>query len=412
MFRKTLLLASIVSSLIMTQSCSLFEKDVYIIAPVPEIQNKFEPNIVWKNSVGDGVEKFFSTMVPAISETKVFAAARDGTVKAIDRYTGDTVWKIDLDDEEENDDRRSARISGGVGLGFDAIYVGSENGYLYAIDRSEGKLKWKVNVGYEIVSCPLALSDIVIVLTTSGQLFAISDVDGSVLWKTPEESRELTLRGTSNPISFEGDRVIMYGTSQGKLSIVDSQTGMLLRSHLVSLPKGGTTIDKIADVDATPVFYDGRIFLVGYHGDVMSMSPSGDSFRKKLSSYQNISNDYSDIFVTDDEGHVHSISQTNGDERWLNRDLSYRDVTAPVSFDNYILVGDMDGYLYWLNNATGEIESMDEYDSDGLYMPPVIYDGYAYLQTRSGKIYAITLKNSEQVDSDVRIYKDSLSSED
>ncbi len=52
----------------------------------------------------------------------------------------------------------------------------------------------------------------------------------------------------------------------------------------------------------------------------------------------------------------------------------------------------MDGYLYWLDNATGTIVSMDDYDGSGLNVAPVVYDDVAYLQTRSGKVYAITLK--------------------
>lgn len=390
MFRKSLLLAGIFATSLLTQSCSLFERDVYVIADVPEITNQFEPKVLWHTSVGNGIDRFYSFLTPAISEEKVFVASRDGDLECLDRSNGKTLWSIDLSDEEENDDRRSARISGGVGLGLDALYVTSENGYVYAIDRSDGSLKWKANVGYEMMSIPLALADRVVVLTTSGQLVALSDFDGHQLWATPKEEQDLTMRGTSSPIELENGKLIMYGTSQGKISIVDAETGMLVHSFIVSLPKGGSAIDRIGDVDAMPLFVDGQLYAVGYHGSLLNIVTNG-GWKKEISSYSNLGYDYSDIFVTDEEGHIHSLSRANGDERWLNRDLSYRNVTAPVSYHSYVLVGDMDGYLYWLDNVTGNIVSMHKYDSDGLYIPPVIYDDIAYLQTRSGDIFAIKL---------------------
>jgi len=395
MFRRTLLLAGAFVTALMTQSCSLFERDVYVIAERPEIQNQFEPKILWHTSVGNGVDRFYSFLEPGISEEKVFIAARDGDIECLERATGKTLWSIDLSDQEENDDRRSARISGGVSLGLDAIYVTSENGYVYAVDRSDGSLKWKTNVNYEVMSQPLALADRVIVHAGNGQLIALSDFDGHQLWATPAEESHLSLRGTSSPIAIENGKLIMYGTSQGKISIVDAETGMLVHSFIVSLPKGGNAIDTIGDVDATPLFIDGQLYAVGYHGSLLNIVSRG-GWKKEISSYSNIGYDYSDLFVTDDEGHIHSISRSTGEERWMNRELSYRNVTAPVSYRSYVLVGDMDGYLYWLDNATGTIVSMDDYDGDGLYIPPIIYDDVAYLQTRSGKVYAITLKDETE----------------
>ncbi len=394
MFRKSLMFSGILGLSLLSQSCSLFEKDVYVIADVPEIENSFDATVIWHTSVGDGIEKFFNTLSPAVTEERVFVAARDGTVKALDRRDGDTVWKIDLSDEEENDDRRSARISAGVSVGFDKVYVASENGYVYALDRSSGKLVWKQNVGHEVLSAPCALSDKVLIYTTAGNVVALNDFDGNEVWKTSEDPSELSLRGTSNISVVDGDKVAIYGTSHGKINMIDTSNGMLLNSLIVTLPKGTSAIDRLADVDAQPIFSNGAIYAVGYHGQLVSMmagASRSSSWKKEISGYSSLAFDYSDVFVTDDKGHVHALSQASGNERWENHDLSYRGVTAPAVLDSYVLVGDMDGYLYWLESATGKIVSMDRMDSDGLYIPPVIYNGIAYLQTRNGEVFALTL---------------------
>ena len=85
----------------------------------------------------------------------------------------------------------------------------------------------------------------------------------------------------------------------------------------------------------------------------------------------------------------YAVDRTNGRERWTNGQLSYRNVTAPVVFGDYVLVGDGEGYLYWLSDDDGQIVAMQKYDSDGLYVPPLVDGDTVYLQTRSGDLLAL-----------------------
>ena len=115
-------------SFLMLTGCSgLFEKDVVKIAPVPEFDNKVEIQELWSKSVGSGSGTWYSLLAPAVDSKYVFAADRNGNVYSIDRITGSSVWSTDLDDEDENDDRRSVRLSGGVAEGDSKDKDGSEN---------------------------------------------------------------------------------------------------------------------------------------------------------------------------------------------------------------------------------------------------------------------------------------------
>ena len=111
-------------SFLMLTGCSgLFEKDVVKIAPVPEFDNKIEVHELWSKSVGSGSGTWYTLLAPAVDSKYVFAADRGGNVYSIDRITGSTIWSTDLDDEDENDDKRSARLSGGVAEGESNVYV-------------------------------------------------------------------------------------------------------------------------------------------------------------------------------------------------------------------------------------------------------------------------------------------------
>ena len=126
------------------QGCSLFnsEEDVVKMAPVPQVESRFDPEVLWSKSVGSGVGKFYSQLSPVVADDQVFAAARDGDVMAFDKQSGDRKWTIDLSDQPENADKRSARLSGGLTAFYGKLFLGSENGYVYAIDQTDGSLLW------------------------------------------------------------------------------------------------------------------------------------------------------------------------------------------------------------------------------------------------------------------------------
>ena len=66
-----------------------------------------------------------------------------------------------------------------------------------------------------------------------------------------------------------------------------------------------------------------------------------------------------------------------------------RDVTAPVEVKGYIVVGDYEGYLHWLDSTTGEIVSRHELDSSGTHVAPIVYEDILYSQARNGDLQAI-----------------------
>jgi outer membrane protein assembly factor BamB len=64
-------------------------------------------------------------------------------------------------------------------------------------------------------------------------------------------------------------------------------------------------------------------------------------------------------------------------------------VTAPAIDGNYVVVGDSEGYLYWLNRDTGEFVSKILVDKSGLYVAPVVSSDKIIVQARNGKLYAL-----------------------
>ena len=70
-------------------------------------------------------------------------------------------------------------------------------------------------------------------------------------------------------------------------------------------------------------------------------------------------------------------------------ELTNRSVTGPAVVDDYVVVGDFEGYLHWLNQETGEIVSRHHVDSSGIYSTPTVVDDIMYSQSRDGDLQVI-----------------------
>ena len=135
----------------------------------------------------------------------------------------------------------------------------------------------------------------------------------------------------------------------------------------------------------------GVIYAIGFNGHLHAIElQSGQSvWKRSYSSYQNLSVSGYDIFISDAKSHLYSIDRRDGQEQWSNNKLEWRNLTAPAVAGQYLIVGDGEGYLYWLDRDSGEFASVDNFDTDGLYIEPLVTQKHIFLQTRSGKMIAL-----------------------
>lgn len=53
-------------------------------------------------------------------------------------------------------------------------------------------------------------------------------------------------------------------------------------------------------------------------------------------------------------GEVQAFYRESGEQRWSNKTMLYRGLSAPVVFPGAVAVGDEDGYVHFLSPRTGE----------------------------------------------------------
>ncbi len=373
------------------QGCSLFssEEDLTPMAALPVVESAFTADTQWSSSVGDGIGDFYSQLKPAVEEDHIYAAARDGDVTAFDRKSGQVLWSVDLAELPANVDKRSARLSGGLVSRYGKLFLGSENGVVYALNEADGEVLWQTTVPGEVVASPAVEDGRVVVLTTSGRLIALDTDEGKQQWTLSEEQPPLTLRSASAPVITNG--AVLYGRADGKVGIALLSNGQPVRQSKVADPRGATELDRMVDVDATPLIAGDELYAIAYNGQLMARKlMTGDEvWKRKYSGYRDLAVTGNAIVLTDSRSHLFAVDRRNGLELWSNTQLENRSVTAPVIFGDYVVVGDVEGYLYWLDRTDGSIKAMQQLDSSGLYAAPLVDGDTLYVQSRGGKLYAL-----------------------
>ncbi|WAT01379.1 outer membrane protein assembly factor BamB [Rouxiella chamberiensis] len=387
--RKTLLVG--VVSVALLSGCSLFggEEDVVKMSPLPKVENQFTPTEVWSTSVGDGVGDYYSHLHPAWKDNTIYAADRFGIVKALDADNGKEKWKVDLSENPGFfSSNISAQLSGGVTVDGSNLYIGSEKAVVYSLNTADGTQAWQTKVAGEAISRPVVSDGLVLIHTGNGILQALNQKDGTIAWSANLDMPTLSLRGESAPATAFGAAIV--GGDNGRVSAVLMKEGQMIWQQRISEPSGATEIDRLSDVDTTPVIANGVIYTIAYNGNLVAMDlRSGQiMWKREVGSVNNILVEGDRIYLVDQNDRVMALNTEGGVTIWTQSELLHRNLTAPVLYNGFIVVGDAEGYMHWLNTNDGRFVAQQKVDSSGLLSAPVVASDKLVVQAKGGEVYS------------------------
>jgi len=378
-------------SLTLLSGCSLFsgEEDVVKMSPLPTVENQFTPTKVWQTSVGNGVGEFYSNLHPAWQGGTVYAADRHGLVKAVSADDGKQIWQTNLAEKTGFfSSNISALLSGGLTVEGSHIFVGTEKAKVYALNTEDGSVAWETAVAGEALSSPVISEGLVLIHTGNGLLQALDETDGSIKWTVNLEMPALSLRGESAPAVAFGAALV--GGDNGRVSAVLMQQGQLIWQQRISQATGTTEIDRLSDVDTTPVIVNGVVYALAYNGNFAALDlRSGQVlWKRELGSVLDFVVNDNHIYLVDQNDRIISLTIDGGVTVWTQSDLLHRGLTSPVLYDGYIVVGDAEGYMHWINTSDGRFVAQQKVDSSGFQTNPVVAGNKLLIQAKDGNLYA------------------------
>ncbi len=385
--RKTLLVGLVASVLL--AGCSS-EQDTIVMSPLPEVTSQFTPETVWDKSVGDGIGKYYSHLSPAWEGSSVYAADRNGLVKALDADSGVEIWSVNL---AEKTGFLSANIpamlSGGLTVSGEHVYVGTERGTLIALNANDGEIAWTANAGGEVLSRPEVSDGLVLVHTGNGLLQAFDTASGEQRWSLNLDTPSLSVRGESAPAVAMGAAFV--GGDNGRVSAVMLGQGQIIWQQRISQTTGTTEISRLNDVDMTPVVADGRVYAIAYNGNLVAMDMRSGQilWKRDFGSVNELVLDGEFLYVVDQNDNIYGLRAADGVTMWSQDKLLHRNLSAPELFNGYLVVGDGEGYLHWLDTSNGQFVAQNKLNSSGILSRPSIAGDKLMVQARDGRLYLL-----------------------
>lgn len=354
------------------------EKDLEPPAQLVNFVATINASRAWSVATGGGDEVLRLGLRPAVADDRVYAGGHGGDIRALELGSGRGVWRASTDLE----------LSGGPAVGEGVVVAGTTAGEVVALDAATGAQRWRVAVGGEVLAAPAIGEGLVIVRTVDGRLRALRVSDGGEAWSYEQPVPRLTLRGNGAPV-VSAD-MVLAGFDNGKVVALALTTGDLLWTATIAPSRGRTEIERLVDIDSPIRIVGQDVYVVGYQGRVAMLAlESGQIWwGRDMSSHRGLATDADRLYVTTADSTVVALRRRDGTEIWRQDQLLRRALTAPALQGEALVVGDFDGYLHWLDAATGRVLGRAKSGGGRISNAPIAAGDLLLLQTDSGEVQA------------------------
>jgi outer membrane protein assembly factor BamB len=316
----------------------------------------------------------------SVADGRVYAAGHKGEVVAFDLNSGRVAWRA----------RLKAPLSGGTAVGEGLVLIGSSDGRLFALDAANGARRWSVRVNGEVLA-PAAIAERLIALrTVDGKLHALSPADGHELWVQQQPVPRLSLRGTARPV-IAGD-LVLCGFDNGKVLAVNSGDGSVQWEANISPPHGRTELERLDDIDTTVRVSGQDVYTVGFQGKVAMLALDNGQvwWSHEASSYRSLTLDDEALYMASADGEIVALRTRTGAELWRQKALQYRGLSAVVAMDadNALVTADFQGYVHWLDKATGALAARASSGKARVSTAPIVVGNLVLVINDRGQISA------------------------
>lgn len=345
---------------------------------------------IWNTSIGEAVQTSI-----AVSGDRVFLGSWDGALYALDRGTGEILWRFQTEGKI-----RSAPV-----LGDGRVSFGSEDGNLYTLEASSGEERWRVQMSDEIRASPVLWEGLVIFGTIEGSVHAHDSTTGDLAWRFPNPAG----LGAPSPVSgpWRGlslsDGALFYGTVNGSVVSLDAESGALrwIFSARATSPQeipGFTIPNRVLGV---PAVDGGTVYASGVHGYLYALDTEtgNELWRRGLPGFPALGPTTASggvlvpswKFASEERPPLTVVSTADGSPVWTHRTETW--VTASVAaLGERVLAPTAHGELLVLDLKDGHEVAATWLGHVAIQTPPTIVDGVAYIGDDRGNVHAFSVE--------------------
>ncbi len=388
------------ASLVTLAGCHSFKKEN--VQPPTPLAKDFKPTVqvtrLWRTRVGDGAAESGVRLRPTVVDGVLYADSTDGKLAAIDAASGKTLWSKSSSTHGwfgwGDKKRKDAMYAGGPAVSGDLVAVGTLDGHVYGVNAKDGSPRWEAELDTQVLTSPVILGDLVVVRGGDGRIYALDAATGKRRWVYDQGNVPLlSLRGNGDLLVANG--VVFYGSDDGLLVALRLDNGAKLWEQRLASGEGRTDIERLDDADGSILLDGSTLYAAAYHGNLVAVDgPSGRPlWTRQFSTYTSLAVKDNSIFGVDDNSEVWAFDKSAGADMWKNASLKYRWLTGPAVQGNYVVVGDMEGYVHWLQVGDGALAASERLSKKAIRAQPLVVGDTVYVEDVKGRIGAYRLSS-------------------
>ena len=314
-------------------------------------------------------------------------------MSAYDLKAGDRLWRVDLAPE----DAETKSMGGGLAWNNGTVYATTGYGQVVALQDSDGSILWRQDLGNPLRSAPTVSDHRVFVLSLENETYALDAKTGRRLWHHRGIAERASLLGTASP-AVKGD-IVVVPYSSGEVFGLRTQNGRLSWSVVLAVPRQDGALPAIADVRGLPVIADRQIYAISHSGRMVAVDQrTGVSlWEQDVGGINTPAVVGTAIYVVTNDNKLVALSRPHGKILWSTPleilDGSDGDKETKLSWYGPVMAG---GQL-WVVSSVGVMAAYDPKDGgilyhqkvgDAFYLPPVVANETMLLLDDSGEMLA------------------------
>ena len=352
---------------------------------------KSKPVLKLKRKISLGnilFEKINLIVQPVNLGENIFYADKKFNIISRNYLTGKLNWKTNLDREK----KEKILFLGGMSLVGNSLVVTSGLGNIYLIDSNTGKKEWKKNFLVQFSRPPLIFKNKVFAVSDDNQTFCLNLKNGEIIWNHIGNLEEVSIIGGSKPAAIDNTVVLSY--SSGEIYALDENDGSLIWFDNVG-SSNYFSRSALNDIQSPLSIVNNKVYSPTFSDKLLvyDLNDGSKIWELKISSINQVTISGEALYIIDTLGKLLCLDSKTGKLLWsvqLKTNYDGEEIRwyGPLLTSNKLLVANSFGTILSLSPFTGKTLSKLNFDEEFILSPFQIKDE-VFLITKKGTIFIL-----------------------
>ena len=352
---------------------------------------KSKPVLKLKRKISLGnilFEKINLIVQPVNLGENIFYADKDFNIISRNYLTGKLNWKTNLQTEK----KEKILFLGGMSLVGNSLVVTSGLGNIYSIDSNTGKKEWKKNFLVQFSRPALIFKNKVFAVSDDNQTFCLNLKNGEIIWNHIGNLEEVSIIGGSKPAAIDNTVVLSY--SSGEIYALDENDGSLIWFDNVG-SSNYFSRSALNDIQSPLSIVDNKVYSPTFSDKLLvyDLDEGSKIWELKISSINQVTISGEALYIIDTLGKLLCLDSKTGKLLWsvqLKTNYDGQEIRwyGPLLTSNKLLVANSLGTILSLSPFTGKTLSKLNFDEEFILSPFQIKNE-VFLISKKGTIFIL-----------------------